>query len=135
MKTSHNSKNKAILSRKGNDKKKVKILESVSNKKSQIVYCLLGLFFGGIGIHNFYIGRWERGLAQLLISLFAALFFPPYSSLHRIIIYVIYIWAVFELFTTHTDSENRELKPSPKAKYICGVIGFLLGVLGLINLI
>ena len=38
------------------------------NAKSKLVAGLLGLFLGGIGIHNFYLGYTGKGIAQILLS-------------------------------------------------------------------
>ncbi len=40
-----------------------------SNQKSKLVAGLLGIFLGGLGIHNFYLGFQKRALVQLLVSL------------------------------------------------------------------
>ena len=40
-----------------------------SDGKSRIVGGLLGIFLGGLGVHNFYIGRTKRAIAQLLLTL------------------------------------------------------------------
>lgn len=48
------------------------------NKKSNIVAGLLAIFFGILGIHEFYLGNIGRGLAYLIItiiSLFLSIFF------------------------------------------------------------
>jgi TM2 domain-containing membrane protein YozV len=37
--------------------------------KSQRTAARLGLWLGGFGAHNFYIGKTRRGLTQLLIGL------------------------------------------------------------------
>ena len=36
--------------------------------KSRVVAGLLGIFFGSLGVHNFYLGRTGRAVAQLLIT-------------------------------------------------------------------
>ncbi len=36
--------------------------------KSKIVAGLLGIFFGGIGLHNFYLGNTQRGIIQIVVS-------------------------------------------------------------------
>lgn len=38
-------------------------------QKSKLAAGLLGIFLGGLGIHNFYLGYQNRGLIQLLVSL------------------------------------------------------------------
>ena len=40
--------------------------------KSRLVAGLLGIFLGGLGIHNFYLGYTRRGVAQILLSVFTA---------------------------------------------------------------
>lgn len=38
------------------------------NAKSKLVAGLLGIFLGGLGIHNFYLGYTGKAIAQLLLS-------------------------------------------------------------------
>ena len=38
-------------------------------QKSKLVAGLLGIFLGGLGVHNFYLGFTKKALAQLLISI------------------------------------------------------------------
>ena len=40
------------------------------NAKSKLVAGLLGLFLGAWGIHNFYLGRAGRGVAQIFVTIF-----------------------------------------------------------------
>ena len=42
----------------------------MASSKSRVAYILLGLFLGGLGIHNFYAGYGGKGAAQLLLTLF-----------------------------------------------------------------
>lgn len=37
--------------------------------KSYVIYALLGLFFGEIGLHNFYAGQTKKGLIKLALCL------------------------------------------------------------------
>lgn len=37
--------------------------------KSKMAAGLLGIFLGGLGVHNFYLGYTSKGVAQLLITL------------------------------------------------------------------
>lgn len=39
------------------------------NAKSKLAAGLLGIFLGGLGVHNFYLGYTGKAVAQLLISL------------------------------------------------------------------
>ena len=42
--------------------------QPVSGGKSKLAVGLLGIFLGGLGIHNFYLGYTGRAWAQLLIT-------------------------------------------------------------------
>jgi TM2 domain-containing membrane protein YozV len=46
----------------------IRMNQTLSNNKSMIAAALLALFFGGFGIHNFYLGYKEKGTTQLLLS-------------------------------------------------------------------
>jgi hypothetical protein len=48
--------------------------EDVS-QKSRLCALLLGIFLGHLGIHNFYLGRIGRGLAQCLLRVFGFIFY------------------------------------------------------------
>lgn len=65
-------------------------------KKSRIVYIVLALVFGEIGVHNFYAGYFGRGVAQLLITVlsFGLLFWIPW------------IWAVIEICAVDHDGKG-----------------------------
>lgn len=56
-----------------------------SQQKSKIIAGLLGIFLGGLGIHNFYLGRKWRGLAQLLISILSLGFLAVISAVWGLI--------------------------------------------------
>lgn len=43
----------------------LKNMKEDSNKPSLIVYLLLALFLGGIGAHDFYVGKPVKGLIKL----------------------------------------------------------------------
>jgi len=41
---------------------------AVSEQKSKITAGLLGIFLGGLGIHNFYLGYTGKAIAQIALS-------------------------------------------------------------------
>lgn len=43
----------------------LKSMKEDSNKPSLVVYILLALFLGGIGAHDFYVGKTVKGLIKL----------------------------------------------------------------------
>lgn len=61
--------------------------------KSRLAYILLGLFLGGLGVHNFYAGYNGKGIAQLLMSLLSVGILSP----------VVAIWVIVEIITVTKD--------------------------------
>ncbi len=61
--------------------------------KSRLAYILLGLFLGGLGVHNFYAGYNGKGIAQLLMSLLSIGILTP----------VVCIWVIVEIITVTKD--------------------------------
>ena len=84
-------------------------------QKSQLIYVVLALFFGALGIHNFYANRWGRGLTQLLLTVGTGMIGAVISSL----------WSVVNIFTIETDGDERPFDLNIPAKYICGVLGII----------
>jgi TM2 domain-containing membrane protein YozV len=77
---------------------------SLSSEKSKIVAGLLALFFGGFGLHKFYLGKSKAGIVMLLICLvgFVLLGIPS------IIIGVIaFIEAI--IYLTKSDADFEEI--------------------------
>jgi TM2 domain-containing membrane protein YozV len=71
---------------------------SVSSQKSRVAYILLGLFLGGLGIHNFYAGYTGRAVAQLLITLLTGWLIVP--------ILIVGIWVLIEVITVTSDAQG-----------------------------
>lgn len=53
--------------------------------KSKIVAGLFGIFFGALGVHNFYLGYNSKGLTQLLISVLSCFLLSPISAIWGLI--------------------------------------------------
>ncbi|MCL1894544.1 MAG: TM2 domain-containing protein [Holophagaceae bacterium] len=43
--------------------------QSTTNAKSRLAAVLLAFFLGSLGIHNFFLGFWGRGLTQLICTI------------------------------------------------------------------
>lgn len=67
-------------------------------QKSKVAAGILGIFLGGIGVHNFYIGRTGRGVAQLLITLLSLGFLSPISA----------VWGLIEGILILASNPNSE---------------------------
>lgn len=75
------------------------LLPQERSDKSMGMYVFLGIVFGFLGIHNFYIGRSSHGMAQLLITLLSG----------GMLLLVSWIWAGIDVFTIQYDSDGRKL--------------------------
>lgn len=64
--------------------------------RARVAYVLLGLFLGGLGIHNFYGGYHGRAVAQLVITLLLGWLF--------IGLLITGLWALIEIITVDTDA-------------------------------
>ena len=69
-----------------------------SNQKDRLTYILLGLFLGGLGIHNFYSGHAERGVAKIILTI---LIIPAVFS---------GIWSLIEICTVKADVNGVPFK-------------------------
>lgn len=89
------------------------------SSKSRFTYIILCLFFGGIGIHNFYAGRTGAGIAQLLLS------WTGISSL----------WAFIELFAVSNDGQGRKMVVpalSQAGVNIFAIISLFAGIIAIV---
>lgn len=73
----------------------------VKSAKSRGVYVILGLFFGLLGVHNFYIGRFGVGAAQLLVTCILGWFVVG--------LVITAVWAIAELFLVKNDGAGDAL--------------------------
>jgi len=69
--------------------------------KSRLVYILLALLVGGLGIHNFYAGRTNAGLCQLLITLFLGWLVIPAIA--------VFVWLIVDICTVTTDGSGMKM--------------------------
>ena len=71
--------------------------------KSKILAGLLGIFLGGLGVHNFYLGYTGKGMTQLLLSILS----------FGLLAFVSSIWGLIEgvqiLMGKITDADGNEL--------------------------
>ena len=67
--------------------------------KQRIVYILLALFLGTLGVHNFYAGYTGKAIAQLLITLLLGWLVLPLAAVG--------IWAIVEMCTVTKDASGK----------------------------
>jgi TM2 domain-containing membrane protein YozV len=73
----------------------------IKSAKSRGIFIILGLFLGGLGIHNFYAGYYGRGLAQLLTVLILGWFVIGFV--------IVGVWVISELFMVTEDADGDRL--------------------------
>jgi TM2 domain-containing membrane protein YozV len=66
--------------------------------KSRFIYIILGLFLGGLGIHNFYAGFNSKGFAQLVITIVGLFLLFP--------LLIVFIWVLIDLITVSHDANG-----------------------------
>jgi len=71
------------------------------NRRNRVVYIVLGLLLGCLGIHNFYAGRTGRGVAQLLITVLLG-WIGGWV--------VTEIWAIIDIVTVTTDGKGVDFE-------------------------
>lgn len=64
---------------------------------SRIVYIVLAIFLGSLGIHNFYAGYTGKAVAQLLITVLSCGFLSLIS----------WIWAIIDIVTVTSSADGR----------------------------
>ena len=74
---------------------------SGTRPRRRLVYALLGVFLGFIGLHNFYARNWLTGLLQLLLSL--ATYLLGFG------IIVPWLWALVEAVLVRKDGNGIEM--------------------------
>ena len=67
--------------------------------KQRIVYILLALFLGTLGVHNFYAGYTGKAITQLLITLLLGWLVLPLAAVG--------IWAIVEMCTVTKDASGK----------------------------
>lgn len=80
-------------------------------QKSKIVAGLLGLFLGGLGVHNFYLGYTGKAVAQLLLTLIGWIILvgPIISGIWALIEAVLILCSSYGS-SWHRDGRGQELQ-------------------------
>jgi TM2 domain-containing membrane protein YozV len=80
--------------------------------RSRSTYVVVGLVFGLFGIHNFYVRRWRRAIAQLFVMLLVFVSgslvageAPAFPLL------ALALWVLVDLFTVKTDGVGVRMRP------------------------
>jgi len=75
-----------------------------SPAKDRVIYVLLAVFLGSIGIHNFFAGYNRNGIIQLVVSLTTGIITCGISS------FAMWVWAIIEACTIKCDANGVNFK-------------------------
>ena len=70
-------------------------------QKSRLIYILLAIFLGGLGIHNFYAGYKKKAITQILCVFPGCLLVIP--------VFVAMIWVLVDICTVTHDADGIAL--------------------------
>ena len=76
-------------------------------RKSKVAAGFLGIIFGFIGVHNFYLGYTIKAFAQLLITIFCILFTVPFG------ITITFIWGLVEGIMIFAGGISKDATGAP----------------------
>ncbi|HEY1192395.1 MAG TPA: TM2 domain-containing protein [Gemmata sp.] len=74
------------------------------DRKSRLAYILLALFFGELGVHNFYAGRTSPGICQLVIFLVSIPLM--FVLIGFITVFIPIVWALIEIIVVDRDGRG-----------------------------
>lgn len=81
---------------------------SAEKPKEFIIYFLLALFFGGLGIHNFYEGRYSYAIVKIVISAICWYDIVYISPLGYLGLLCNTLWILQEIFTFNSKYKLKE---------------------------
>jgi TM2 domain-containing membrane protein YozV len=90
----------------------VQQVQIVNQPKSRGTYIILALFFGAIGIHNFYANQNAVGAAKIglfFVTLIVDASTGFYSGFFMIALVVNAIWALVEAISTKVDGNGTQM--------------------------
>lgn len=82
----------------------------IPGQKSMLAAGLLGIFLGGLGIHNFYLGFTTKAIIQLLVSVIGGVITCGAAAV------AMSIWGLVEGIMILTGSINKDASGAPLGK-------------------
>ena len=89
------------------------VLAPGQEQKSKVTAGLLGLFFGGFGVHNFYLGYTGRAVAQLVIQIVCVTLTGCTAGLLFPLIGITPTWALVESIMIFAGGIKKDGKGIP----------------------
>lgn len=90
--------------------------------KSTTAYVVLAFFFGCLGVHNYYIGRWKQATAQLLLTILS-----PFTLFAALLANV--IWVACNIFSTKTDGKKRVMPENNVLRVVLGIVSLFFSLI------
>ena len=72
--------------------------------KTRVIFVLLGIFLGILGVHNFYAGYTKKGAMQLVATVLIAF----YSEIAAWLWLVVWLWAIVEICTVNQEADGTQ---------------------------
>lgn len=100
-----------------NEEKMLVNSEVQSEEKSSATAYLLWFFLGSLGVHNFYLGKKNAGIAQLILNIVG--WATTWLLIGFLFLFVLWIWVFIDVFTiSKAIEENKEQSRELKAQRI-----------------
>ena len=100
-----------------NEEKMLVNSEVQGEEKSSLTAYLLWFFLGTLGMHNFYLGKKNAGIAQLVLNIVGWL--TLVFLIGFLVLFALGIWVFIDVFTiSKTIEENKEQSRELKAQRI-----------------
>ncbi len=95
-------------------------------QKSKLIAGVLGIYLGGFGVHNFYLGKTNRAIAQIVVTCLTCGFGALWGMIEGIMI-------MAGSSSVCVDANNVPLYESQKFQLVAGMLGIFLGGFGAHN--
>lgn len=76
---------------------------------SRLVYIVLAIFLGTLGVHNFVIGLTGRGATQLALTLLGIVLSFCTFGTSAILVFAAFVWSIVDIVTIKTDAKGVPL--------------------------
>jgi TM2 domain-containing membrane protein YozV len=73
---------------------------------SRLVYIVLAIFLGTLGIHNFVAGLTGRGWTQLIITIASVILLPCTFGISVLGVFATFVWSIIDIVTIKTDARG-----------------------------
>lgn len=95
-------------------------------QKSKLVAGILGVYLGAFGIHNFYLGKTNRAIVQIVVTCLTCGIGSLWGLIEGILIFA-------GNQSLCTDANGYPLYESQKFQLVAGLLGLFLGGYGIHN--